>query len=691
MQRFVSRKAASTARSRIEASARSTANYESESESEVEEPTRKKPKTNDRERVHQNTTNRLPEWYIAIDFGTTFTTVAWYKRGTPIEHIYTIDNFPGEKRYDQTGRQIPTEVWYAVKNARAAGRVKPHDIRMRFGNEVHRMIEHDEGGDIRRLYDDEDRVTMMKLMLDKTAYAQASKERLQDTLGLIKVKGHIDEDEDVLFHFFREVFRASKSRLGHEFNSESIVEVTVCVPVCYSPAAVAITSAQVERAMKEMRFGTDGESPCNIFVVHEAEAQAMQALKESLGFLEQGEVFILIDCGGGTTDIGIYRIASTDPPRLGSEVYEPMGAMVGAGDLNARFRTLVKDILRKELYLEKAGESIDTIVDAETMYEFENKIKRVFQYNDTEAEYSIRILGLKKNRYDERIRDNYLVLTYRDIWNVFRPSVKKIGNMMEDAIVNAKTVGYNVSKIVVVGGFGDSPCLQSYLTAQKDLIAKDLKQPLKLRFLPRNTSATGVATGAILRAIDKANGPSRIPCQSIGVLRHIPCHDEDDQYPREVFNQPKRWSHQEKQNYVMDTILWIVKKDGEMLDSLHTVTFLSEHVFQPNELEWVIEEQLWASETCVADFFKIDHPKNAGKIMKIGAVEFDISNMRQKIRSANRKAGEMVDKAVIFVELAVIDRNLEFTARWPPTPEGQVIKGSRKFFSVASAFIPGTQ
>lgn len=66
----------------------------------------------------------------------------------------------------------------------------------------------------------------------------------------------------------------------------SLVEVTFCVPVCYNPAAVAALGAQVERAMQDVQFGTDGQSPCNIFVVHEAEAQAMQALRESLNELE---------------------------------------------------------------------------------------------------------------------------------------------------------------------------------------------------------------------------------------------------------------------------------------------------------------------------------------------------------------------------------------------------------------------
>ena len=127
------------------------------------------------------------------------------------------------------------------------------------------------------------------------------------------------------------------------------------------------------------------------------------------------------------------------------------------------------------------------------------------------------------------------------------------------------------------------------------------------------------------------------------------------------------------------------------MDSVQTVKFMSEHTFRPEETEWVLEEQLWASPDAVIDFYKLDHPHNFGKTMQIGAVEFNMTEMRQQIRATNRQEGEKADKVVILVEMTVIDRNLEFTARWPATEEGHVIQGSRKFFSVASLFTPGTQ
>lgn len=84
--------------------------------------------------------------------------------------------------------------------------------------------------------------------------------------------------------------------------------------------------------------------------------------------------------------------------------------MVGAGDLNDKFRTLVRSILHSERYLEQEGETFDTIIAAEVMFKFGNDIKRSFHYNDTGATNSVRIRGLKSITVDERIRKNYLVL-----------------------------------------------------------------------------------------------------------------------------------------------------------------------------------------------------------------------------------------------------------------------------------------
>jgi molecular chaperone DnaK (HSP70) len=212
----VARKAATTALSQMAESAKRFRDYTSSDEEPVAKLTRKSVAD-----VPHEFRNRKPEWHVAIDFGTTYTTVAWYRRGTPIDKIFTVDNFPGEKQHHLTNRQIPTEVWYPRKDARPLGHIKARDIRMRFGNEVHRIAEDDEDMDYHEVYDETGRVTMMKLLLDKTDYAQASKERLHETLESIIDQGHIKNNEDVFFHFFREIFRATRTRLGPDFEDGS--------------------------------------------------------------------------------------------------------------------------------------------------------------------------------------------------------------------------------------------------------------------------------------------------------------------------------------------------------------------------------------------------------------------------------------------------------------------------------------
>jgi hypothetical protein len=216
------RPAASLARTRIATWNRLNTTTDS-SDEDVQASPRTMPRHTDtnKTRAGRSSERQPPEWYVAIDFGTTFTTVAWYRRGMPIENVQTIDDFPGEIRLDQVNKQIPTELWYPREDARPSRYVHPDDIRLRFGNEVHRIGERTEIVELCAIYDDADRVTMMKLLLDKSDYTQATKERLQKTLESLKMKHYIEEDSDVILHFFQEVFKATKTRLGFDFKAES--------------------------------------------------------------------------------------------------------------------------------------------------------------------------------------------------------------------------------------------------------------------------------------------------------------------------------------------------------------------------------------------------------------------------------------------------------------------------------------
>lgn len=105
------RKAATEARSSIAASLRQQSATYDDSDQIILKPARKIARTSVTSKQDQHSiSDKSSDWYFAIDFGTTFTAVACHRTGTPLERIYTINNFPGETLLDRVRTQIPSEL-----------------------------------------------------------------------------------------------------------------------------------------------------------------------------------------------------------------------------------------------------------------------------------------------------------------------------------------------------------------------------------------------------------------------------------------------------------------------------------------------------------------------------------------------------------------------------------------------------
>jgi hypothetical protein len=82
-------------------------------------------------------------------------------------------------------------------------------------------------------------------------------------------------------------------------------------------------------------------------------------------------------------------------------------------------------------------------------------------------------------------------------------------------------------------------------------------------------------------------------------------------------------------------------------------------------------------------------------LVLFGEVWFDVTHLKEQIRAHNRaekkqdrakrRPGTIIDSVTLRIEMKIIGRNLEFIARYPPTPDGQIIRGTRRHFSVAGA------
>ncbi|KAF2129966.1 hypothetical protein P153DRAFT_315435 [Dothidotthia symphoricarpi CBS 119687] len=549
----------------------------------------------------------------------------------------------------------------------------------------------------RACYPNTGRITMMKLMLDKSTYARQSKDKLKSSLKALKANGSIKEDSDVIRDFLVKLLLHTKARLEwiYELTERSTIELTFTIPVCWDSHAVVTMVGCIQEAMLLAKFGSDGTSASRLFMVTEQEAGAINVLQFGFHNFKKGEVFVLIDCGGGTTDLGTYRIAYAHPLRLESEVNDPTGAMCGSEDLNERFRACVYQFLRDaESYLvdEESGTTLDSIIDEDIMPQFEDKIKRSFDITDTRETFEFRISRLRESDKNPRLKRKRLVLSFEDMMEIFRPSLDCVKRLMEDQLLSARRKNMAVDKVVLVGGFGDSPALQTHLTLRLKELDRFHGTRVAIIFAPTNTGACGVAKGAVLRAKNKAHGPRRVPRQSIGIYQHIPCTDVDS-YPKAVFDQKRELCKLEGDYYIMNTIVWKIKKGQGKIASTHTVTYESVFMCNPKKRRWIATQDLFASSECTEDYYKRGHVKNKGRTTELGKVDFDITHLRNQIKAKvpTKGDGSLRHYSVtLLIEMTVIDRDLKFVARWPPNENGTVIQGDQQYFSLVSAFQPGT-
>lgn len=139
--------------------------------------------------------------------------------------------------------------------------------------------------------------------------------------------------------------------------------------------------------------------------------------------------------------------------------------------------------------------------------------------------------------------------------------------------------------MILVGGFAASRSLKAWLGKELQDTSTEYGYPIRLIECNRNYSpyvsgahnfddcltlgsGTAVASGAVLRALNKENGPKRHVLSSYGLLRTEPYEPEVwDRYPevRDAHRSSRpTYNPHEGLRYIKDTLHWVVKKVREL-------------------------------------------------------------------------------------------------------------------------------
>ncbi|KAH8730709.1 hypothetical protein GQ44DRAFT_417296 [Phaeosphaeriaceae sp. PMI808] len=456
------------------------------------------------------------DFYVAIDFGTTFTAIAFSKGDAAGHDISTVDEFSGDNFPALRDTEVPTEILFTIPKTgeRPTKRRRlDREPNVLFAREIAQYFKFPLTHPKRADHKDAIRIEKSKLLLYESSNAfdfPVHHKKLVTKVESLQKNGLYLQNEDIIVKLLTYFLNCTKIFLEqhHGFKENSTVEVTIAVPICWTEKANNTMNACLQAAMKEVRFGTNGTDRAHTFMINEAEAAATYVVAHATTSLPAinsykcGETFVLLDCGGGTTDAATYRISQDNPIQLGKTVVPPRGAFCGSGDVNEGMRVFTAPRLKGQKELldsNDSGSTIENIIETEIIPKFENIYKRA--YNPSKKSYyEFWLRGLKPVDGSPNVMLNTFVLQHNDMKAVFDKPLRTIADLMTQQLDLANAKDIAIDKVVLVGGFGDSHALKEYLRNSLATWNTLHMENVTLVTCPHGQSAFGVAKGALIRA-----------------------------------------------------------------------------------------------------------------------------------------------------------------------------------------------
>ncbi|OBT67817.1 hypothetical protein VE03_02422 [Pseudogymnoascus sp. 23342-1-I1] len=345
---------------------------------------------------------------VGIDFGTTFSGVAWAETRRP-DHISIIETWPSRlgTREGMSSPKVPTELRYT-------------DDGTEWGFQISPTI---------------DRHQWFKLGIaeSRTLAGGGTPEELTT---------------DYLTKLYEHIMYTLEQKIGPAVLRKVPLEFCLTVPAIWSESAKEKTLKACQKA--GLRSNSE------ILLVSEPEAAAICALHglDPHG-LDIGDTFVLCDAGGGTVDLISYTITALHPILQVKEAAGGTGDLCGSTFLNRRFG----DYLTRKL----GGEAgWDNEILAEAMDKFDTVIKKQYAPQiDGDDGYTILVPGLGNNPKLGILRGRYTIKP-ADMKAIFEPVIKKVIDLVNGQISASER---KIRAVLLVGGFGQNNYLKERLRA----------------------------------------------------------------------------------------------------------------------------------------------------------------------------------------------------------------------------------
>ncbi|KAK9459078.1 uncharacterized protein V1516DRAFT_551577 [Lipomyces oligophaga] len=395
-------------------------------------------------------TAKSDQLLIGIDFGTTNTGVAYVhiRRGNSPSDIHEsiINEWPGNG--NSVMSKIPSVIYYDEKGEVIA-----------WGKQDPRQGQGRNRGD--KFYE----AKWFKMRLQSAPYL--SEESLDP---LPPGKTAVDVVSDYLTCILGSVTNQLKRELGIQL-AESLLpnaQYILTVPAIWDDTGKNSTRIAAIRAGI-----VHDEDDRQLNFITEPEAASIFCAKSGLMTAGKGDVFLTVDCGGGTVDLIAYEVEDTEPLYV-REFTEGTGGRCGSMYIDQSFSIIVRNLLTEwnpsEEYSEDRIQIMKKKIYTRCIGNFE-RIKRGFE-NRADIQWPVE---LDYDIHDEsvQIHDGRIFFYNEDIRAAFDPTVDKIVELVNDQLDRIKRNGKEAKEILLVGGFGGSQYLYDQLRVRLPLLYRD--------------------------------------------------------------------------------------------------------------------------------------------------------------------------------------------------------------------------
>ncbi|KAI9043281.1 Hsp70 family protein [Aspergillus affinis] len=557
---------------------------------------------------------RGPSYLVGIDFGTTYSGVAWALDGSTgsDEDITLVSTW--QDKSNRTYAKVPSVIAY--DKAR----------REKWGYQVDACTESFRG--IKLLLDEDQKFDYAQSLASRKLLELCNKDAVQVTADYLECL--IKHSKKIMM----------KDRLMPD-EANMNLRFVLTVPAVWSDKAKDATMRAAIQA---------GISAEDLSLISEPEAAALHALRKVLpDSFSENDVFVVCDAGGGTVDLISYQIKTLEPLEL-VEVTEGTGRACGSMFLDDRF----EDLLRGRMGADKYDSLSNVSKDAVRSY-WQERVKPYYtgrqeksevpiassiSYSDSkdsdtisEDEYAetdkfIPIAGAKDDPTIP-IVEGCFPLSPGDLENIFEPIIRDVEELVAGQIADITRLGRSTKAIVLVGGFGSSHYL--FRRLQEGNPAVRIVQP--------EDAWSAVVRGAVHRGLQGNQVESRIARQHYGT-RCSQVWLSDVHGPKN-----KYWDDLEE-IYRANEMSWIIKKSSPMYED------------QPVKLDFYVSVHVDNAESKLLrhiTFYRCNSAKapkvEDDSLIKLCTLEADLTKIPRSlfVKRRNSKGVEYYDISYVLV------------------------------------------